>query len=204
MKKFVTLFVVAILAVSCVCALAACNNEPLAHEGYEYTITGQFNGWGLNFDETDSTKLDAKYTMEAITVSDSRVKSIKKELKNVKYLYIIENTFVNEGAGWDIKYATSEGAEVQTWDGNMAIKVLRAKFNAAASDWTNDWLPDAGGTTFRSLTPSTLYMPPHSEAPLWENSGAWNDNPVVMKAGTYYVVFAAFNDGTFGLGAIAK
>ena len=206
MKKLATILLVAMLAVACIGVLAACNNDPLENPDYSYVITGAFNGWKVNTDADDATKLDAKYQMEAIAKSDARVKSIKKELKNVKYLYIVENEFVNEGAGWDIKYATSEGAEVQTWDGNMAVKVIKTAYEGIGDTaaWSAAWLPDAGGTTFRSLTPSTLYMPPHSEAALWENSGAWNDNPVVMEAGTYYIVFAEFTDGTFGLGAIAK
>ena len=212
MKKFVTLLVVAILAVSCVCALAACegsySDEVLAHEGVEYTITGAFNGWGLNFDENDATKLDAKYTMKAVALTEEVLKPIRKDLRDsnggAKYVYIIEHVCLDEGAGWDFSYALTEGAELTKFDGNQAIKVLRATFNADGADWEYAWLPDAGGTTFRSLTPDTLYMPPHSEAPTYEGSGAWNDNPGILKAGTYTIVFAAFNDGTFGLGAIAK
>ena len=206
MKKFVTLLLVAMLAVSCVVALAACDKGPLADPDYDYVITGAFNGWKVNTDENDETKLDAKYQMEAIAVSDSRVESIKSELKGVKYLYIVENTFVNEGAGWDITYVMEEDGEPTVLDGNMAIKVIKTAYETIGdvTKWSAAWLPDAGGTTFKSLTPSTLYMPPHSEDELWEGSGAWNDNPVVLEAGTYYVVFAAFKDGTFGLGAIAK
>ena len=218
MKKLVTILLVAMLAVSCVFALAACDGkfseEVLADADHEYTITGEWNGWRPNFDKDDSTKLDAKYMMKAVSLTDEiftsskAAKKVRKDLRDsnggAKFVYVIEYTFVNEGATWDIKYATSEGAEVQTWNGNMAIKVLRNTYNTAAQDWTQDWLPNAGDTNLRSITPDTLYMPPHSEAELWENSGAWNNNPVVLEAGTYYIVFAAFTDGTFGLGAIAK
>ena len=206
MKKFVTLFLVAMLAVSCVVALTACNKDPLANPDYEYVITGQFNGWKVNTDEDDPEKLDAKWQMEAIALSDKRVKSIKKDLKNAKYLYLIEAEFVNEGAEWDITYVMEEGAEPIVLNGNMAIKVIKTAWEGLGDTaaWSAAWLPDAGGTTFKSLTPSTLYMPPHSEEELWEGSGAWNSNPVVLEAGTYYIVFAEFTDGTFGLGAIAK
>ena len=205
MKKLVTILLVAMLAVSCVCALAACS-KPLANPDFEYVITGQFNGWKVNTDENDETKLDAQYQMEAIAASDKRVKSIKDQLKDAKYLYIAEHEFVNEGAGWTIEYALSEGADLTVLDGNMAIKVIKTKYDTLGetASWSAAWLPDAGGTTFKSLTPTTLYMPPHSEAPTYPNSGAWNDNPVVLEAGTYYIVFAEFTDGTFGLGAIAK
>lgn len=207
---------VAILVVSCLFALVACDNEPLADPDYLYTITGNFNGWKVNVDTEDETKLDATYAMEAVALSDARVASIKDVLKEggVQYLYIVEHTFTNNKvdgaweAGWSVSYALTEGAELTEVDGNMAIKVIKTEMatNPAtgSTEWLANWLPDAGNTNVRSLTPDTLYCPPHSETPLWENSGAWNDNPIVLEGGTYYVVFASFTDGTYGLGAIAK
>ena len=211
MKKLATILLVAMLAVSCVFALAACGGEPLADPDYEYQITGVWSrgshdNWGVSLDENDPTKLDEEFLMEAIAISDKRVKSIKKELVDVKYLYIVEHEFVNEGAGWTQSYVMEKDGEEVTLDGNMCIKVIKTAYEALGDTaaWSEAWLPDAGGTTFRSLTPSTLYMPPHSEGELWPGSGHWNSNPIVLEAGTYYVVFAAFNDGTYGLGAIAK
>ncbi len=214
MKKLVTILMVAVLAVSCICVFAACEQgEPLADtEGYSYVITGNFNGWKVNLDPEDGSKLDAQYVMEAIATSDKRVKSIRKELQDVKYLYIAEHEFTNNKngdeweAGWSVTYALTEGAEPITVDGNMAIKTIKTKYETLGdeSSWSEAWIPDAGSTNVRSLTPSTLYMPPHSETPTYEGSGAWNDNPIVLEAGTYYVVLATFNDGTFGLAAIAK
>ncbi len=206
MKKIVTLVLVAMLAISCVVALAACQAEPLANPDYDYIITGQFNGWGVPKDANDASKIDAKYQMEAIAVSDARVASIKAQLKNAKYLYIVEHVVTDTGAGWDFGYALTEGAAVTKFDGNQAIKVIKTKYTeeGGVGAWEQNWLPDAGNTTVVSLTPGTIYLPPHSEAPTYENSGAWNDNPAVLTAGTYYIVFVEYTDGTFGLGAIAK
>lgn len=205
MKKIVTLVLVAMLAVSCLFALAACN-KPLANPDYDYVITGAFNGWGVPFTDESKTAIDEKYHMEAIAISDKRVASIKDQLVDVQYIYIVEHTVTDTGAGWDFGYALTEGAEVTKFDGNQAIKVIKTKYTEVEGigAWEQNWLPDAGNTTFKSLTPDTLYMPPHSEKPAYENSGAWNENPAVLKAGTYYIVFVEFTDGTFGLGAIAK
>lgn len=205
MKKIVTLVLVAMLAVSCLFALAACN-KPLANPDYDYVITGQFNGWGVPFTDESKTAIDEKYHMEAIAISDKRVASIKDQLVDVQYIYIVEHTVLDSGAGWDFGYALTEGAEKTMFDGNQAIKVIKTKYTEVEGigAWEQNWLPDAGNTTFKSLTPDTLYMPPHSEAGSWKDSGGWNDNPAVLKAGTYYIVFVEFTDGTFGLGAIAK
>jgi hypothetical protein len=34
-------------------------------------------------------------------------------------------------------------------------------------------------------------------------TGAWNDNPVALEAGSYLAVFAEFEDGSKGLGLIS-
>lgn len=216
MKKLVTTALVAILVVSCLFALVACDNEPLADPKYSYTITGNFNGWKVNVDAEDETKLDATYAMEAVALSDKRVASIKDVLKEggVQYLYIVEHTFTNNKvdgeweSGWSVSYALTEGAELTEVDGNMAIKVIKTEYvvNEAAgiAEWSQAWLPSPEMSTVVSLTPDTLYCPPHSKTESWTDSGDWNDNPIVLTAGTYYVVIASFTDGTYGLGAIAK
>ncbi len=213
-KRIATIMLVALLAVSALLVLAACgptDEEPRANASESYVITGQFNGWKVNV--TEDNKLDSKYEMEAVKIQDERIKSIQESLLEAKYIYVVEHTATNNKkedgtweAGWSVKYALTEGAEITEVDGNMAIKVIATHFETVGdkSAWSAAWLPDAGNTTFKSLTPDTLYMPPHTEAPMWKDSGAWNDNPILLKAGTYTIVFAEFNDGTYGLGAIAK
>lgn len=219
---------VAAVAVSALFMLVACDNS-LADKENSYVITGQFNGWKVNTLEDDEKKLNDDYTMTAIALDDKRVESIKDQLKDVKYLYIIEHTFTNNKgdqwvnnelndngdpinpagweAGWSVKYKlTADATDFTEVDGNMAIKVIRTKYEEVEGlgAWKQDWMPDAGNTTFKSLTPATLYMPPHSQAETYPGSGSWNDNPIALKAGAAYVVFAEFNDGTYGLGLIAK
>lgn len=210
MKKLVTTALVAILVVSCLFALVACDNEPLADPKYSYTITGPFNGWKVNVDAEDETKLDATYAMEAVALSDKRVSSIKSVLEEggVEYLYVVEATFANGTSGNEITYVTTEGGDPVVVDENLQVKVIKTEMatNPAtgSTEWLANWIPDAGNTNVRSLTPDTLYCPPHSESELWPGSGAWNNNPIVFEEGTYYIVFASFTDGTYGLGAIAK
>ena len=224
MKKLVTILMVAVLAVSCIAVFAACGkDEPLVDSnGYNYVIVGAWSDWANVADPDDPSKLkeDGKYVLKAIDASDSRVKSIKDQLTDVKLLGIVEHEFTNNKgaqwvnedneagweAGWSVTYALTQGAEPTTVDGNMAIKVIKTKYETLGdeSSWSAGWIPDAGATNVRSLTPSTCYVPPHSETASWEGSGTWNDNPIALQAGTYYVVFAAFTDGKFGIGLIAK
>lgn len=204
MKKAIALVMAALLAVTCLFALVGCGKEEVKENTeYSYIITGQFNGWGV---PADGATLKAEYKMTAIAANDPRVASIKALVKDAKYLYVIDHTCVGEGAGWTFGYALTAGAAVTNFDGNQAIKVIKTKYEVEGdvAAWTQEWLPDAGNTTFKSLTPDTLYMPPHSEHPTYENSGAWNDNPAILVPGEYVIVFAEFADGTFGLGAIKK
>ena len=54
-----------------------------------------------------------------------------------------------------------------------------------------------------NLTPETAFVPNFTEEEAFEGSGKWNDNPVVLEAGTYYVVYIKFAD-TKAVAVIAK
>ena len=204
MKKFVTLFLVAVLAVSCICVLAACN-KPLEEEGAYYILAGGQPGWGLDAGVAPTDEDVAPRLLEAIAKNDARVKSIKKELKGAKYLYLIEYKFEGE-AGWTNDFVMKEGEDSQAIDGNCLVKVIRyTESEEAKGTWTPIWYssPEAGNVV-KSLTPDTLWMPQFKEEPEDGTSG-WNSNGVLLKGvGTYYIVFVAFQDGTFGMAAIAK
>lgn len=180
MKKFLV-FVVALVAVF---GLASCQKEDKVLESKDkaYYTVGQFNGWGDGIAEG--------YQMEAIKISDERVKSIKGDLKGVEVLYIKEVTFPAEAAGWENKF-TIDGVEV-TFDGNQAIKVVRtAKDDKDVVDF---WAQAKESGAITNLTPDTLFMPKYVE----ENEagdGTWGDNPFAKAAGTYYVVFAEKGKG---------
>ena len=215
MKKFVTLLMIAVLAVSCLCVLAACNKEPLENEGAYYLLAGGHPGWGIDGFDPDNLGDNAKRIMKPIAMNDERVKSIKKELKGAEYLYIIEWTYEGE-AGWQKNFKPTEDtaeADITKVDGNRFVKVIMYTESedlkgVYAPTWYSS--PEAGGQV-KSLTPDTLWMPAFKDAAfgLTEDNDSdyqgWNSNGVLLKGvGTYYIVFAAFKDGTFGIGAIAK
>ena len=232
MKKFVTMLLVAMLAVSCVVALTACNKDPLENPDVDgYLLMGGAPGWSTDVTEemviSGSTKLNAEHerVFEAISTSDKRVTSIKSELKDAKFLYVCEYTFdfadipadvtdraaaseiaVNDWAT-EKRFAVVEGGDLKYYDNNATIKVTMLKYEEIGdvARYGVTWLPSPESAAFKSLTPSTLYMPPHSETEAWEGSGDHNDNPILLgEPGTYIIVLVGFNDGTFGLGAIAK
>ena len=227
------MLLVAVLAVSCFVALTACKQEPLADPDADgYLLMGGAPGWSTEVTEDmvleGSTKLNPEHerVFEAISLSDKRVKSLKKDLKDtVKYLYVAEYTFdyadipaditdraeasaiaVNDWAT-EKRFAVEEGGELKFYDNNATIKVTMLKYSELGdtASYGATWIPSPESAAVKSLTPSTLYMPPHTETEAWEGSGDHNDNPILIgEAGTYIIVFAVFNDGSFGLGAIAK
>ena len=179
--------------------------QVLENAAKDYYATGQWNGW--------DTKVDGK--MEAIKLSDPRVASIVDELEGVKYLYVLEGYLPSADAGWGVNYII-DGVNT-TLNGNQTVKVIRT---AADDPDTRDWWaqsPESG--QINNLTPDTLFMPEFVEnattTAVDDNgtpedttddvtftSGAWNDNPAALEAGSYLIVFAEFNDNTKGLGLI--
>ena len=151
--------------------------------------------------------------MKAIAINDERVASIKDQLKDVKYLYAIDYDYGTELAGWGDPIVLPEGdafAKVEYAaegkpDGYQYVKVI--KYTHVEEDgveaWTPTWYssPEAGGAV-KSLTPNTLWEPQFVENPEDGTTG-WNANAVLLQGlGKYTIVFAEFNNGTFGVGAI--
>lgn len=166
--------------------LVACSSEPLANAEKDYYATGNFNGW----DTVETGK------MVAIAKNDDRVASIKGELSGVEYLYLLEATLPAEAAGWDVTYKI-DGTET-TLDGNLTVKVIRTTAgDTDARDW---WAQSPESGEINNLTPDTLYIPPFVEESV-DMAGGWNDNPVALAAGTYYIIFAEF-DGSRAMGLI--
>ena len=183
MKKLLVLLLALVFSFG----LVACSNEPLANADKDYYATGQFNGW----DTVETGK------MVAIAKNDERVSSIKGELKDVEFLYLLEATLPDGDAGWTVTY-TIEGTET-TVNGNLTVKIIRTTAgDPDARDW---WAqsPESGEIT--NLTPDTLYIPPFVEENVG-GAGGWNDNPIAFEAGDYYIVFAEFEGGARGLALI--
>ncbi|MDY0023903.1 MAG: hypothetical protein RBR66_03130 [Candidatus Izemoplasmatales bacterium] len=207
MKKVLTLLLGLMLVVTLFGCGETTTAEPvlLENTAKDYYLTGQWNGW--------DTKEDA--VMTAIYANDERVASISEELEGVKFLYILEFTLPAEAAGWGVNYII-DGVNT-TLDGNLTVKVIRTTAgDPNARDW---WAqsPESGEIT--NLTPETLFMPDFVETAetsdvddngtpdddtddVTYTSSAWNDNPAAFEAGTYYAVFAEFEDGTKGLALI--
>jgi len=178
----------------------------LENTAKDYYLTGNWNGW--------DTKEDA--VMEAIYLADERVASIADELEDVKYLYVLELFLPSDDAGWTVNYIVDE--ENIQFNGNQTVKVIRT---LAGDPDTRDWWaqsPESG--EILNLTPDTLFIPPFienatttfvddmdtvedTEDDVTYTTGAWNDNPVALEAGSYLAVFAEFEDGSKGLGLIS-
>lgn len=191
MKKVFSVLAVFVLGV----VLVSCNklsSEVVVDEAHDYVITGQFANWGEAVD-------DQSNYMTAIAQADERIKSLnKKDLKDAKYVYIIEVTFSDEEAGWTAAY-TIDGEEVEV-DGNLTVKILQVNKGSEAPNWWGQ-SPESGEV--KSLTPDTLYVPPFVEESV-DNAGGWNDNPIVFEAGTYYMVYVQYSNTEHGLAAIKK
>lgn len=181
MKKFLAL-VVALVALFGLASCGGGKDEVLESKDKAYYTVGQFNGWGDGIAET--------YQMEAIKLSDERIKDLKGKLKGVEVLYIKEVVLPAEDAGWENTF-TIDGEEV-TFDGNQALKVVRtAKDDKDSIDF---WAQAKESGAITNLTPDTLFLPKYVE----ENEagdGTWADNPFAKEAGTYYVIFAEKGKG---------
>jgi len=184
MKKLFVLLLALVLSIG----LLGCSNDPLVNAEKDYYVTGNFNGW----DTVADTGM-----MEAIAKNDDRVATLKDDLKDVEYLYLKEIVLPTDLAGWDVTY-TIDGT-VTVLDGNLTVKVIRT--TAADSDARDWWAqsPESGEIT--NLTPATLYIPAFVEENV-DGAGGWNDNPVALVAGTYYAVFAEYEDGSRALGLV--
>jgi uncharacterized repeat protein (TIGR02543 family) len=181
------------------------DQEPLANPDKDYYVTGNFNGW--------DTKVDG--IMTAIPIEDERITGLLDQLVGVEFLYIFEATLPSIEAGWGVRYIV-EGVNTY-FDGNLTVKVIRTLIGYPDSrDW---WAQSPESGEIINLTPDTLFIPEYVETAtttvVSDNgtpdditddvvfiTGAWNDNIVALEAGTYYVVFAEFEDGTRAMGLI--
>lgn len=177
MRKIKVVAIILTLALA-LGSLAACTPATiLENTEKDYYVTGQFAGWG------DAVGNDT-YKMTAVSLKDARVAALKADLKGAKYLYILENVVITDtGAGWTAPYV-ADGV-VKDADGNQTMKFLQVTKGEEAPDWWGQ-APESGAII--SLTPDLLWIPGFTETP--EVGPDWNGNPIVLKAGTYTVVFA--------------
>jgi hypothetical protein len=187
MKKFAPLVVLFTFA------LAACGPAPVLEDAeHRYFTSGHFAGWGDATEALDEDGETLTYLMEAVSIDDARVASLKSQLSNPTMLYVkqivLDSTFVDYG----ISYSITEGATPQSFGGNLTIKILQTDLESPAPIY---WSQNRESGKVNNLTPETLYMPPYSETPTYTGSGDWGSNPVALEAGTYTAVFG---QQTFG------
>jgi hypothetical protein len=185
MKKFIPL----VLLLSA--ALASCGTPAiLADADYDYFVTGQFAGWGDAPTALEEDGETLKYIMEAISVADARVASVKGQFRNPEFLYVKEIVLPATAAGWDVKYTRTSGGTEESFDGNLTVKVQQVDKDAEVPV-PNYWAQNPESGIVNNLTPNTLYIPPFFEEAPYAGSGDWNGNPVALTAGTYHLVFGS-------------
>ncbi len=205
MKKFMFLFVLALTSVFMVGCFGGNDDDKkdpvdetvvLVDEGADYFLTGQFAGWG------DATGEDneGEFLMTAVALGDARIASIKDQIMDAKFVYIYELDIPEEGgAGWTAEYEI-DGEMVEV-DGFNTIKVIKTNKNSEVPIWWGQ-SPESG--EFESLTPDLLYIPPFVGDDDKTAAGGWNDNPIALEAGEYYVVYVQFAPASHGLALIKK
>ncbi len=177
MKKIKVIAIILTLVLTLGSLVACTPDTILANTEKDYYVTGQFAGWG------DAVGKD-QFKMTAVSLKDARVAALKADLKGAKYLYILEHVVISDtGAGWTAQYV--DNGVVKDCDGNQTMKWLQVTKGQEAPDWWGQ-SPESGAIV--SLTPALLWIPGFTETP--EVGPDWNGNPVVLKAGTYTVVFA--------------
>jgi hypothetical protein len=187
MKKFAPLLVLFTFA------LAACGPAPILEDtNHRYFVSGNFAEWGAATEALDTDGETLTYLMEAVSVDDARVASVRSQLSNPTMLYVKEVVLPATAAGWGETFAITEDGEAQFFDGNLTIKILQTDLEIPAPIY---WAQNRESGKVNNLTPGTLYLPPYSETPTYTDSGDWGSNPVALAAGTYTAVFG---QQTFG------
>lgn len=186
MKKFIPL----VLLLSA--ALASCGTPAiLADAENDYYASGHHAGWGDATQTLDTDNVTKKFIMEAVSIADERVKSIKAQFESPEFLYVkqivLGTEFVSYGADTP-NYSITEGAQPQLYGGNLTVKVIQTDKDAFVPNY---WAQAKESGKVNNLTPNTLYIPPFFEDEVWENSGTWGSNPVALVGGTYILVFGS-------------
>jgi len=192
MRKFGFFVLVATIAI----VIISCGGNAVPDPNYNYRVTGNFAGWTSNFEQ--------RYMMENVARNDARIKPLSSALRNAEHIYLYEYTPAGN-AGWNVTY--SGGINV---DGDYAVKFIRlAKDEGEPSGWGFDmWMPSAEAGGFSNLSPDTLFVPMNrsdeARDAAGDGLGSNNDNPVLLRPGTYYIVFAVMKDRTRAMGAVLK
>lgn len=203
MKK---LFTLALSAVALM-ALSACgenfSKDVLARQdGKSYHVTGQFADWEVKQD--GSFKMNATSVAEVAKASKDVAKNLAK--KSIAYLYSYELNVTSE-ATWTTKALV--GGELKEFNGNHAVKVIRADWNAEEETYANDlWISDTDYKAYVESLSDVLWVSPNYQKEADDNGFSWNYNPTITgEDGKYLIVLAEYTtasaEGVYGFGMAA-
>lgn len=202
-----------VLSATCVLALAACGNandtkvlEDTEHAAYvvagpgENTVDGQAIAW----EYTAGAVMKAASKADVKAVSADLYKAIKST--NLTALYMIDKLELGaKASGWtSCGYKDGKGV---IGDGSLTVKAICVDYQQEDDNYVPaNWYPspEMYGET---LTPSTLWMPGHSDV-ADELGLDHNANPLcVSGAGTYTLVLAKYAKANaagslFGMGLV--
>ena len=203
MKK---LFTLALSAVALM-ALSACgenfSKDVLARtDAKSYHVTGQFADWEVKQD--GSFKMNATSVAEVAKASKAVAKNLAK--KSIAYLYSYELNVTSE-ATWTTKALVN--GELKEFNGNHAVKVIRADWNAEEETYTNDqWISDTDYKAYLESLSDNLWVSPNYQKEADDNGFSWNYNPTITSEdGKYLIVLAEYTtasaEGVYGFGMAA-
>lgn len=203
MKKLFTLALGAVALMS----LSACGGYSTKvlerKDGKSYHLTGQFADWEVKAD--DSFKMTATSVAEVAKLDKNVGKLLSK--RSLAYLYIRELN-VTSDATWTTKALVN--GEVKEFNGNHAVKVIRAEYNEEEETYTNDkWISDTDYKAYLESLSENLWVSPNYQKEEDENGFSWNYNPTITSEdGKYYIVVAEYTNESseghpgFGMAAI--
>ncbi|MDL2292475.1 hypothetical protein LJC17_02665 [Acholeplasma sp. OttesenSCG-928-E16] len=135
---------------------------------------------------------NAETKMEAISLNDSRVKSVKGLLKQTYHLYIASVDLTEVSGATSIIH--EHNGEITSFNAGLGIKIKKS----GDESWVGQSI-DSG--KFENITSNALLVPPFNALQV---AGVTNFNniSVALEAGSYYVVFAEVTGGIKALGLI--
>lgn len=190
MKKFLTLAVAIVAAM----VLVACGpkvdmDTKLEDTAHNYYVTGAFAGWGDAVGK-------AEFLMAATNRGDARLSSIVDELKDAKFVYVLQVTFSSEVSEYGVTYKIN--GEERFFNDNLKVKILQVNPDAEAPNW---WGQNPASGEFKNLTPETMYVSPYVDQNI-DQAGDWNADPVVFESGAYLMVYVQYANNLHGVAAI--
>ena len=148
--------------------------------------------------------MNATSVAEVAKASKAVAKNLAK--KSIAYLYSYELNVTSE-ATWTTKALVN--GELKEFNGNHAVKVIRADWNAEEETYTNDqWISDTDYKAYLESLSDNLWVSPNYQKEADDNGFSWNYNPTITSEdGKYLIVLAEYTtasaEGVYGFGMAA-